>query len=109
MSEEAGLSGAIGVILMAVLVWAVFFRSSVDYSKPWFEGTEAQRVCSGETGSCYNLPTYSNGEQVVQVNFPNGGYLHGESECFEAADIHEYDRFCRFTDQDGNGWDIIPL
>lgn len=80
------------------------------YDKPWWSGTKLQRVCTtGGGGNCYSLSATSDGENINIISFPNGGYLYGESECFQAASFYDYDRFCRFYDQEGRKWDVIPL
>jgi hypothetical protein len=81
------------------------------YDKPWWSGTALQEVCTtGDTQKCYTLQVSSDGENIGTVYFPNGGYLYGDSECYQAAkDLYDFDRFCRFWDQEGRRWDINPL
>lgn len=112
--------GALIVGLVVVLViggvllnWggSLWDKYVKKYDKPWWEGTQSQEVCAtGQyEGSCYTLPVFSDGDQIYRVNFPNGGYLYGSSECYKAADIYDFDRFCRFWDQENRLWDINPL
>lgn len=98
------------IIIVAICWWGYNHFIKKDYSKPWWEGTAAQEVCStGDSQTCYRLSVYSDGEGIDTIYFPDGGYLSGDSECFEAASIYNYDHFCRFYDQEGRLWDVIPL
>lgn len=99
------------MVLGLILVGVAILKSvnKPDYSKPWWEGAEVQQVCTSDgSEKCYTLHVTSDGESITQVSFPNGGYLYGDSECHEAADIYTYDQFCRFYDQEGRKWDVIP-
>lgn len=109
-STIGGLIGLVIIIVIGVWVYNNLFKGD-DYSKPWWEGSAVQQVCptfdDGE--QCYYLTVVSDGEQVTGVNFKNGGYLYGSSECHKAAeDLYDYDRFCRFWDQENRKWDISP-
>lgn len=111
-NNNAGTGGGIVslIIVIALCWWGYNHFIKKDYSKPWWKGTASQKVCSTEGNeNCYTLSVYSDGETIDTINFPNGGYLSGDSECFEAASFYDYDQFCRFYDQQGRKWDVIPL
>ena len=103
--------GILGLIVIIALCWWGYNHFvKKDYSKPWWKGAATQRVCAtGYNQDCNNQLVYSNGDSIDSISFPNGGYLHGYSECFEAASFYEYDQFCRFYDQQGRKWDVTPL
>jgi len=87
-------------------VYFLFFK--VDFSKPWWDGNEYQKVCA-TTGdeNCYTLVVSSDGENVIGFGMPNGGYLVGsDSECVKASQLKE-SRLCRMWDQSGDKWDIM--
>ena len=98
------------IILIAICWWGYNSFIKKDYSKPWWEGVASQKVCStGDNQNCYTLSVYSDGQAIESISFPNGGYVRGDSECFKAASFSGYDQFCRFFDQQGRKWDVIPV
>lgn len=104
-------------ILIIIWTWNKLLIPGWDkyvkkYDKPWWSGTEYQKVCGTEEyeDKCYTLAVYSDGESIDTIYFDNGGYLNGESECFKAASgLYDFERFCRFYDQESRLWDVIPL
>ena len=95
-----------GLILLGV--WFLFLRP--DYSKPWWNGNEVQKVCATTgSGNCYNLVVSSDGENVNEISLPNGGYIEAQSsECAKASQLNDA-RLCRMWDSENVKWDIMKI
>lgn len=102
---------AIGVFAWNHLLVPAYGKYVKKYDKPWWTGTSYQRVCPAfdDSEDCYTLPVTSDGDNVTQISFPNGGYVYAtDSGCYQAASGYTFDRFCRFYDQENRLWDIDP-
>lgn len=121
MGRETGsgllaILSVIAFIAVLIFVWGDLILPAWDkyvnkYEKPWWTGTQNLRVCDAfDASKCYRLPVTSNGEQVVRVDFPNGGYLVPQNATCAKVGMSAYavDRFCSVLDQSGKEWDIIP-
>lgn len=97
-----------GVILFGVVIWIGWSFISTDYSKPWWNGNEYQKVCSTTgTEDCYELVVSSDGQNITGISMPNGGYITGaSSECVKASQLIDA-RLCRMWTVDGIKWDIM--
>lgn len=104
-------SGTVGILLLIPLIWFGYAHyQKVQFEKPWWHGTSAQKVClSDHSETCYTLPVTVDEGLTMSITFPNTGRVYGEAECSEAASYYDFDRFCHFTDQENRGWDVIPL
>lgn len=109
-----GFISLVVFILVGIWVWHHVIHR-VDYSKPWFSGTETVHACSPSAQSiadCYVLSAVSNGSTITRITFNNGGYKvsHGGS-CFEAYADPLFDkekRACVLIDDESTKWSIQP-
>jgi hypothetical protein len=106
----------IGVVCFIALSWYVLAGSGVklklgtDYSEAWWKGAEYQTVCNAVSDKCYTLLVEAKDSLPFKVHFNNGGYLvRSHASCHEAASFYDFDRLCRFWDQDDARWDIHPV
>lgn len=104
----------VACILIAIGAWIAISwhntRQNEKYSKPWWTGSEYQKVCNNSGDKCYTLAVYSDGESIEKITFPNGGYLvPSGTSCHKAAEQYTFSQFCEFVDSEGNSWDIIPI
>lgn len=110
-----------GIVTIAFIImagWLVWTKVAVPayekyvkkYDKPWWSGVQDMKVCQAfGNENCYTVPVSSNGEEIVSISFPNGGYLTAyDSECAKAASFYDFDRFCRMWDSENRKWDILP-
>lgn len=104
-SQGGGLLGLI--VLIAIGWWAYnhFFKS---YDKPWWNGTEYQKVCvvhNPNNTNCYNLPVTAEGGEVTRLGLPNGNStLIGTMDCGEAVTFEG--RYCVIVDITGRDWQV---
>ena len=102
----------IGVVVVVLFV-AWLRDEEVDYTKPWFTGDAAQRVCRMpyyDNYECYTLRVVSNGETLENIYFPKGGWISPSSvECVKAGEGLPITRFCRYSDSEGRDWEVLPL
>lgn len=102
-SRGIGIVGLIILILIGWWAWNHFFRT--DYSKPWWTGTQRERVCQIGPGNCYVLPIVSDGNNVTQISFPNGGYATLlSSSCGKATSFNG--RYCEAVDTEDRTWEV---
>jgi len=94
---------------------AIYRHAHPNYSKPWFKGEQVVQTCKIPyygTDGCYFLSASSDGTNILNVSFSNGGYLSPtDTECVAIVpdnDINTSKRACQITDQDGNRWDLMP-
>lgn len=102
------------IVFLGLLIGGIWWHNNrVDYSKPWFSGIETVNACKAPYNSvdeCYKLNVSSDGETLNTLYFNNGGYFNLTNvECVKAAESYSFDRFCRFIDNDGSRWDILPI
>ncbi len=115
--SDSSTGGGIVVLVIVILIgwWGYNHFIKTDYSKPWFKGEALVHVCKVpyySLSDCYLTSVTSDGTEIIQINFSNGGYLVNQGgECYEAAADPTFNndkRVCTLNDDDGNRWDIAP-
>ncbi|MDP2671757.1 MAG: hypothetical protein Q8P13_04865 [bacterium] len=108
-TNEVG-GGVVGLIIL-YLIGAFFFHwwpFGISYDKPWWDGTEYQRVCvvhNPNNDNCYTLAVTVEDKRIVEMEFPNGGYVSISSqECGKAVTFEG--RYCVIYDTKGGDWQV---
>jgi len=111
--RDSGI-GLGGLIILALISWFIYGHFHKDYSKPWFSGNQAVRLCKEPyytNDSCYRVTANSDGSEINSILFPNNGYISvAFDSCDKAASIESVDRFCEVEDpQNGDTYQVLPL
>jgi hypothetical protein len=101
--------GILGLIIFIALAWWIYSSFiKTDYSKPWWDGTANQRVCvvhNPDNDNCYTLPVTAEEDHIVQLGFPDGGYVAvASTECGKAVSFEG--QYCVITDVQGGDWQV---
>lgn len=112
-NSSAYSGGLVGlIILIAFCLWGYNSFIKTDYSHTWWDGDSVQRICGTgnlQSFGCNDARVYSVDGKISSISVQNT-IATGYSECYKAADIYDFDRFCRFWEDGTNQkWDILPL
>lgn len=96
------------VVIIVLIILAVRFFDNENSKKPWWSGTSVQKVCEKHNlnnTNCYNLAVTAEEGQVLQIAFPDAGYVLINSTFCDKAITFE-GRYCVVTDESGRTWQI---